>query len=75
MVKECTHGFPTPAACWECMLDGPVSPPKKRFKAVMWMNAARRESECGRCGEWIRVGEEIGKVPTYGWCCNDCCEP
>lgn len=78
MIRECTHTpkMPTPAACIQCMAEGPVAPPRpaetQMLHAERWIHARF----AGRCARHIshefEVGERIGYVEDAGWCCVEC---
>lgn len=70
---DCPHGFGKAASCIQCMADGPVAPPKQKMRATFWLNAARYDGQCGRCGGPIHEGEEIGRTDEFGWCCSTNC--
>lgn len=71
----CPHGMTTPAACWDCMQDGPVAVPppgpEQLLQADHWIQA-RHEGRCARRGCDIAEGQAIGIVDGVGWCCREC---
>lgn len=76
MTLTCTHGFPSPASCVDCMEDGPVGParlaPEQVLTAERWMDA-RYEGRCARRpGHVIELGDRIGYVEGVGWVCEGC---
>lgn len=56
-VPSCSHGFPSPANCTDCMADG-VMVPTQRPQVVHRFIAAY-DGHCDRCSDPIRPGEEI----------------
>lgn len=69
----CTHGMPSPAACVDCMDEGPIVPlAKPRLQAARRMEARFP----GRCAaddrHRIDSGDRIGYVELVGWCCASC---
>lgn len=80
-ITECTHTpkMPTPAACVQCMAEGPVLPARpsstELLLAVQWMSA-RFPTRCARVPEHeIEPGDRIGLVTDLGWCCEQCVRP
>lgn len=63
-MSGCTHGMPTPAACVDCMLDGPVAPPKRapRVAVVGVPSPARFPGHCNGCNLPICVGDAIVRL-------------
>jgi hypothetical protein len=65
-VKECTHGFPSPASCWECMLDyGQGADPKVRDEVAATF-AAKYDGDCHECDLPISAGQTIHKLEPSG---------
>lgn len=56
-MADCEHGFPTPAACIECMAEGPM--PKPRPKREGWPFTANYDGTCGGCSDGTKVGDRI----------------
>lgn len=76
MAAGCPHGFPKPANCVECMMDGPVGPVTPADTQRLRADRTRTAMYDGRCARntahEIVEGDPIGYVETIGWCCGSC---
>lgn len=70
-MADCTHGMPTPAACFECMEDGNLAPPPKPegpYREPGASTTARHDGGiCDGCGGAVHVGQEIQKWTDGRW--------
>jgi hypothetical protein len=65
VIATCTHGYPSPAACIDCMADGPVvppPPPRPPSPTVASRLTARFSQRCGGCDDPIHAGDEIARM-------------
>lgn len=66
--NPCTHGMPTPAACFECMEEGvlpPAPPPPPRPERDGPTIEAQYDTHCRGCNTAIHAGELICRT-THG---------
>lgn len=75
MITECPHGMPTPKACTDCMMDGPVEAPQvNRPVKGMRVWPARFEGWCSADCEdrQIKIGERIALMSNGTYCHESC---
>lgn len=68
-MSGCTHGMPTPAACVDCMDEGPVAPPRRNTVPARegWPIGAAFAGHCAGCNLPINVGDRIVRVSNNTW--------
>jgi len=67
-VTGCTHGMPSPGACFECMEDGNLPPAPAQSPAPQAdgpVITARYDTQCRACNLGIHVGQDIVRT-THG---------
>ena len=54
----CDHGMPNPAACTECMMEGPLPAAPKDDIRIAYVFRAKFTSKCHHCGDEMREAED-----------------
>lgn len=69
LITECVHGMGAPAACIDCMDDGPVCEPTAERVEVADSEVmdARIRSRCGRCDQRVLEGDSIVHTTAGRW--------
>jgi len=69
MTAACTHGMPTPAACFECMEDGNIEPPPAPTRPTSqgWTIDAAFPGHCQGCNLPIHEGQSITRMSDDTW--------
>ena len=69
VIAPCTHGMPTPAACVDCMADGPVASPTvvepERMDGAPIVS--RYSGHCPGCNLPITAGQMIDRTNRGSW--------
>ena len=74
-MDDCPHGFPKRSMCTDCMMDGPVTPPKKKYAGDFRKITALFDGPCAANTEHrICEGDTLIYVEEVGWCCDKCAE-
>lgn len=68
----CAHGMPSPAACIECMDEGPVASLARQRPVIERTIAARFDGRCAHCNTSVKEGDPLHMIAVWGWCCDDC---
>lgn len=73
LVSACPHGFPTPAACFDCMNDDGLGAPPVEPETMEIQFTARFEGVCPECGYSIVPGDTIVKTSRDRYLHSQCC--
>lgn len=72
MGADCSHGMPTPASCWDCMIAGALDVPPREPERVLVILTARYPGLCDSCSRSIEEGDVIAKTDRERWVHKEC---
>ena len=78
-IEDCPHGMGLPAACIDCMADGPVKistgsdlSDNRLGRGGRYMTTAKYRSNCTTCGGKIEIEDLIGFDEEQYTVCDEC---
>lgn len=75
-MRQCTHGYPKPSNCWDCMEDGNLDPPpsETRLAPTSKVFKAEFDGHCPSCNLGIHENQLVRRMSDDSYRHDHCAD-